>query len=130
MFDSMATQLFTALTSALRATSAAASAAVATDDGAHASSSGGGFAWPWRREDLASLMGPALALAVSAAFAAAPPLWFCVVCPAVLGLLAPLLINIGLNQVRGCMRQGQLGTPLRRGARRGRDAARTCGLNG
>jgi hypothetical protein len=41
----------------------------------------------------------ALPVAVSAAFAAAPPLWFCIVCPAVLGLLTPLIINIALNQV-------------------------------
>jgi hypothetical protein len=50
---------------------------------------------------LTSLMGPALAAAVAAAFAAAPPLWFCIVCPAVLGLVAPLLINVGLNQLAG-----------------------------
>lgn len=47
-----------------------------------------------------SLLGPALSVAVAGAFAAAPPLWFCIVCPAVLGLLAPLAINIALNQVR------------------------------
>jgi hypothetical protein len=41
----------------------------------------------------------ALPVAVSAAFAAAPPLWFCIMCPAVLGLLTPLIINIALNQV-------------------------------
>lgn len=38
-------------------------------------------------------MKTALAVAVAGAFAAAPPLWFCVVCPAVLGLLAPLAIK-------------------------------------
>jgi hypothetical protein len=43
----------------------------------------------------------ALPSALSALFlsTAAPPLWFCVLCPAVLGLVAPLVINIGLNQV-------------------------------
>ncbi|KAL6760651.1 hypothetical protein V8C86DRAFT_2549522 [Haematococcus lacustris] len=50
---------------------------------------------------LQHLLAPAAATAVAAAFAAAPPLWFCVACPVVLGLLAPLLINIGLNQLAG-----------------------------
>uniref|UniRef100_A0A7S0S0Y9 Uncharacterized protein n=1 Tax=Chlamydomonas leiostraca TaxID=1034604 RepID=A0A7S0S0Y9_9CHLO len=50
---------------------------------------------------LSTLMHPALALAVAGAFAAAPPLWFCIVCPAVLGLLAPLAINMALNQLAG-----------------------------
>jgi len=35
----------------------------------------------------------------AASFASAPPLWFCVLCPVVLGLLAPLLVNLSLNQV-------------------------------
>jgi hypothetical protein len=34
--------------------------------------------------------------AVAAAVAAAPPFWFCVACPIVLGLLTPLVINYGL----------------------------------
>lgn len=50
------------------------------------------------------LLGAAAAVAVPAAFAAvAPPLWFCITCPAVLGLLAPLLINVGLNQAAGLL---------------------------
>lgn len=44
-----------------------------------------------------ALQGPALSAAVAGAFAAAPPLWFCMACPVLLGLLAPLLINIALN---------------------------------
>ncbi len=47
-----------------------------------------------------ALVGAALAVALPAAFAAAPPLWFCVLCPTVLGLLAPIAINLLLNQVR------------------------------
>lgn len=38
----------------------------------------------------------ACAAAVAAAFAK-PPFWFCVACPIVLGLAAPLLINFGLG---------------------------------
>jgi hypothetical protein len=38
----------------------------------------------------------AVAPAIAAAIAAAPPFWFCVACPIVLGLLAPLVINFGL----------------------------------
>ncbi|KAG2425529.1 hypothetical protein HXX76_013573 [Chlamydomonas incerta] len=45
----------------------------------------------------------AVAAALPAAFAAAPPLWFCILCPSVLGLVAPLAINIILNQVAGAL---------------------------
>ncbi len=53
----------------------------------------------WSQSQLAALLAPAASFAVAAAFAAAPPLWFCIVCPAVLGLAAPLIINVALNQV-------------------------------
>ncbi|GIL69113.1 hypothetical protein Vretimale_17314 [Volvox reticuliferus] len=49
------------------------------------------------------VLAAALAMALPAAFAAAPPLWFCILCPSVLGLLAPLLINLALNQVAGLL---------------------------
>lgn len=49
------------------------------------------------------LLGPALAAAIPAAFAAAPPLWFCILCPALLGLAAPLVINFGLGQLAGAI---------------------------
>jgi hypothetical protein len=45
------------------------------------------------------LAGAAAAAALPAAFAAAPPLWFCVLCPSLLGLALPLIINELLNQV-------------------------------
>jgi hypothetical protein len=35
--------------------------------------------------------------AAAAGFAAAVPLWFCLACPAVMGLLLPLAINLGLG---------------------------------
>lgn len=47
------------------------------------------------------LLTAAAALALPAAFAAAPPMWFCIACPTVLGLLAPLVINLGLGQLAG-----------------------------
>eukprot|EP00195_Chlamydomonas_chlamydogama_P016048 CAMPEP_0202890416 /NCGR_PEP_ID=MMETSP1392-20130828/825_1 /ASSEMBLY_ACC=CAM_ASM_000868 /TAXON_ID=225041 /ORGANISM="Chlamydomonas chlamydogama, Strain SAG 11-48b" /LENGTH=349 /DNA_ID=CAMNT_0049573977 /DNA_START=63 /DNA_END=1112 /DNA_ORIENTATION=- len=50
---------------------------------------------------LPTLLAPVLAVAIPTAFAAAPPLWFCILCPAVLGLLAPLAINFGLGQLAG-----------------------------
>ncbi|GLI62727.1 hypothetical protein VaNZ11_005456, partial [Volvox africanus] len=49
------------------------------------------------------IVAAALAAALPAAFAAAPPLWFCILCPSVLGLLAPLVINLALNQVAGLL---------------------------
>lgn len=49
----------------------------------------------------AQVLVQALAIAVPAAFASAPPLWFCVLCPAVLGLIAPLAINLGLGDLAG-----------------------------
>lgn len=44
-----------------------------------------------------------MAAGVAAAFTAAaavsgPPKWFCFVCPIVLGLLAPLIINAGVGE--------------------------------
>lgn len=44
----------------------------------------------------AALVAPAAAAAIAAAFS--PPLWFCILCPTVLGLAAPLLINLALNE--------------------------------
>jgi len=52
-------------------------------------------------QHLHAIMGPALAAAVAAAFVGAPPLWFCILCPTVLGLAAPLIVNLALNQVAG-----------------------------
>ncbi|KXZ50691.1 hypothetical protein GPECTOR_15g375 [Gonium pectorale] len=49
------------------------------------------------------LAAAALSTALSAAFAAAPPLWFCILCPTVLGLTAPILINLTLNQLAGAL---------------------------
>eukprot|EP00983_Pelagomonas_calceolata_P110962 1159732-Pelagomonas_calceolata.AAC.2 len=51
-------------------------------------------------QHLHAIMGPALAAAVAAAFVGAPPLWFCILCPTVLGLAAPLIVNLALNQVQ------------------------------
>lgn len=36
---------------------------------------------------------------VAAAFATAVPFWYCVMCPVVLGLVAPLVVNYGLGEV-------------------------------
>lgn len=52
---------------------------------------------------LKTLLSGALPAAVPLAFAAAPPLWFCVLCPSVLGLAAPLAINLALNQLAGVL---------------------------
>ena len=41
----------------------------------------------------------AAAIAVSMAIGYQVPLWFCVACPAVMGLLAPLVINAGAGAV-------------------------------
>ncbi|PNW70927.1 hypothetical protein CHLRE_17g739350v5 [Chlamydomonas reinhardtii] len=51
----------------------------------------------------AAAVAAAVAAALPAAFSAAPPLWFCVLCPSVLGLVAPLAINMILNQVAGAL---------------------------
>ncbi|KAG2489411.1 hypothetical protein HYH03_012050 [Edaphochlamys debaryana] len=50
-----------------------------------------------------SLLAAAVGGALPAAFAAAPPLWFCVLCPTVLGLVAPIAINMALNQLVGVL---------------------------
>lgn len=50
---------------------------------------------------LHTLLAPAAAVAIAGAFAGGPPLWFCVLCPTVLGLLAPLAINFGLGGAAG-----------------------------
>ncbi len=38
-------------------------------------------------------------VAVAAAFASAVPMWYCLACPAVLGLALPLAINLGLGEM-------------------------------
>jgi hypothetical protein len=47
----------------------------------------------------AKLVASAGAGALAAALAAAVPVWFCVACPIVLGLLAPFVFNLGLGAV-------------------------------
>lgn len=47
---------------------------------------------------LTALLSKAAAAGVAVAFAAAVPKWFCFVCPIVLGLLAPLVINAGVGE--------------------------------
>ncbi|GAX86300.1 hypothetical protein CEUSTIGMA_g13712.t1 [Chlamydomonas eustigma] len=49
----------------------------------------------------ANLIKDAISSAVNAVFATSPPLWFCLLCPAVLGLIAPLAINLGLFELAG-----------------------------
>lgn len=44
----------------------------------------------------------AVVLSLRALRSATVPLWFCIACPAVLGLLMPLVINYGLGEVRRC----------------------------
>eukprot|EP00775_Hariotina_reticulata_P010293 gene10295-10452_t len=39
-----------------------------------------------------------MAIGVAVAFAGVVPKWFCFVCPIVLGLLAPLVINAGVGE--------------------------------
>eukprot|EP00798_Chlamydomonas_sp_ICE-L_P023008 gene23009-30200_t len=52
-----------------------------------------------RPADLWSYIGPVAAAAVPAAFALVPPpLWFCALCPALLGLLFPLLWNVVIEK--------------------------------
>lgn len=47
---------------------------------------------------LAGFASKAGALAAAVAFASAIPTWFCIACPAVLGLLAPFLFNFGFGE--------------------------------
>ena len=47
----------------------------------------------------AKLVAGAGATALAAAMAAAVPVWFCVACPIVLGLLAPFVFNLGFGAV-------------------------------
>jgi hypothetical protein len=46
---------------------------------------------------VAIILPAAAAAAAASGFASAVPLWYCFLCPAVLGLLAPLAINFGLG---------------------------------
>lgn len=48
---------------------------------------------------LGGVITKAAAIAVSVAVGYQVPLWFCVACPVVLGLLAPLIINAGAGAV-------------------------------
>jgi len=48
----------------------------------------------------AAARGAVLAAARVALAAAPPPMWFCLACPALLGLLAPLAINFGIGEAR------------------------------
>ncbi|KAK9832820.1 hypothetical protein WJX81_004405 [Elliptochloris bilobata] len=48
-----------------------------------------------RAAGAAGLIATAAAAAAAAALATAVPLWFCIACPVVLGLLAPLVLNAG-----------------------------------
>lgn len=50
---------------------------------------------------LLSMLASAGGVSIALAFAAAPPLWFCLACPIVLGLAAPLVINFGLGGLAG-----------------------------
>ncbi|MEW5298553.1 MAG: hypothetical protein WDW36_001664 [Sanguina aurantia] len=50
---------------------------------------------------LQALLAPAATIAIAGAFAGGPPLWFCILCPTLLGLLAPLAINFGLGGAAG-----------------------------
>lgn len=68
-----------------------------------AAAGGGSEAGPSSSSLAVALVGAALAVALPAAFAAAPPLWFCVLCPTLLGLLAPIAINLLLNQIAGAL---------------------------
>jgi len=47
---------------------------------------------------LLQLATKAAAAGIMAAFVAVVPKWFCFVCPIVLGLLAPLVINAGVGE--------------------------------
>ena len=50
-------------------------------------------------ETLGAFIAKAAAIAASVAIGYQTPIWFCVACPAVLGLLAPLIINAGAGAV-------------------------------
>ncbi|MEW5308779.1 MAG: hypothetical protein WDW38_000711 [Sanguina aurantia] len=52
-------------------------------------------------DSLQALLAPAATIAIAGAFAGGPPLWFCILCPTLLGLLAPLAINFGLGGAAG-----------------------------
>lgn len=52
---------------------------------------------------LSASAGAAIPLAFAALLAAGPPLWFCILCPSVLGLAAPIAINLALNQLAGLL---------------------------
>lgn len=51
--------------------------------------------------NLLATLASAAGVAITVVFSAAPPLWFCLTCPVVLGLAAPLLINFGLGALAG-----------------------------
>lgn len=50
-----------------------------------------------------SIVTAAAAAAVAIAVLPSVPLWFCIACPVVLGLLAPIIINFGLGEVMGAV---------------------------
>ena len=50
-------------------------------------------------ETLGPFLAKAAAIAVSLTIGYQTPIWFCVACPVVLGLLAPLIINAGAGAV-------------------------------
>jgi hypothetical protein len=53
---------------------------------------------PTSSTQLLHLAPAAVGAGITAAFVGAVPKWFCFVCPIVLGLLSPLLINAGVGE--------------------------------